>query len=316
MREWKRAKLSGSGDDEAVLRSERVFNFSLDGTTGRVEAESDPHVSYDAVVAISERDRQLRLRFTQEERRQREGAVPTQEQKTPSVNPYAASCAELLQFHKLSEQDNKRANGLRTMAQAIEHRPVNATAGLSGHRRFENVFARINRIAADMGMTLEPIQRNFVEKFMMTCAPLIYGPDWASSKYEFFRRYKVDDEEKGVCVMTPRQFGKTTTLAIFATALLLEVRKIQVAIISTGKDSAKRLLDLAKGALHKHGDGADRQITDSTEHLSLVSPQFHARYPHANLALKKSDPDKSTIHSFCSTINSKYTRTHTGVAIK
>ena len=56
-------------------------------------------------------------------------------------------------------------------------------------------------------------------------------------------REKWSDLQQQVCCLTPRRFGKTTAVAMFAAAVAMTMPTVEIAIFSTGRRASSKLLE-------------------------------------------------------------------------
>ncbi len=75
-------------------------------------------------------------------------------------------------------------------------------------------------------------------------ARILYRSDGAQADMSaIMEREGWADLQQQVCCLTPRRFGKTTAVAMFAAALGMTVPTIEIAIFSTGRRASSKLLE-------------------------------------------------------------------------
>jgi hypothetical protein len=148
-----------------------------------------------------------------------------------------------------------KVQGERARAEDEKGRPQNAlqaflqrnTAGGA-----KDGFARIQecRVALDtmdrMGWQRSFHQRMFHDNFIRACARIFFKTDGAGA---FARAHQSildlngwDNLSQEVLISTPRRFGKTISVSMFAAALVFSARSVEISIYSTCKRISQKLL--------------------------------------------------------------------------
>ena len=89
-------------------------------------------------------------------------------------------------------------------------------------------------------------QRRFHEAFLRAAIRSIYKEHYETFESRIKAEQGWDDIGRDVLVVTPRRFGKTFSVALFAAAYIVSVPGCEVGIFSTGARASKKLLDLIK----------------------------------------------------------------------
>lgn len=117
-------------------------------------------------------------------------------------------------------------------------------------------------------------QREFHDAFIRACLPHIYGLDYFDRhKRRILKRHGLKRMRSEVLCLTPRRFGKTTAVAMFAAAALLEIPDIVLAIFSTGSRASGGLMQQIVGLLSNHArdEFQARKLKQNNEQLFLSS---------------------------------------------
>ena len=80
------------------------------------------------------------------------------------------------------------------------------------------------------------------DQFVQACLPIIYQKEWANVSERVLAELGIDRLRQEVLVQTPRRFGKTTAIALFAAAMLLCCPEIKICIFSTGRRASGSLM--------------------------------------------------------------------------
>jgi tRNA(Met) C34 N-acetyltransferase TmcA len=110
--------------------------------------------------------------------------------------------------------------------------------------------------------------------------------------------------------MTPRRFGKSTAVACFVAALLLERPGIRIAVFSPGSRASSGLMEIILSMLEFAGV-LGRILKHNDEKLYLAANDFADGITRGSTAAKKlhSHPSTSKLLSFPSGVNSTYWNT-------
>jgi hypothetical protein len=125
--------------------------------------------------------------------------------------------------------------------------------------------------------TRSPDQVRFHEHFIKLCLPHIYGAeDFERNRVRLMNEFKIDWFKVGALTITPRRWGKTTSVAMFIAALLMVCEKVTIACFSSGKRASQSLKDKVAKYLVELG-GHDRVVIDRAECLGLSTPSMTGR---------------------------------------
>jgi hypothetical protein len=126
--------------------------------------------------------------------------------------------------------------------------PASATTSLSideqvaafaGTRRLAAIRKRLSTLLA----MRSDDQVRFHNEMLLICLPSIFKEDWNRNSAAIVRATQLafDFDIMGLIISTPRRFGKTTAVASFVAAMLLECAGVSIIVYATGKRAAEQL---------------------------------------------------------------------------
>jgi hypothetical protein len=159
---------------------------------------------------------------------------------------------------------------------------------------------RIRDMLNGFGLTRSVDQKVFHTHFINACLPVIFGSDYQENHVRIMQENNITDIHSECLVMTPRRFGKTTSVAMYVCALLLCVPGIVIAIFSTGKRASTSLTDLVRSFLTFIPGATERIVTMNQERLFIAATALPSgNGPHSQMAKEMSvDPTTSKLYSF------------------
>jgi hypothetical protein len=122
------------------------------------------------------------------------------------------------------------------------------------------------------GYRRSPQQQRFHEAFIAGCVRRIYGSEFESAMKRIMTENNWSRVQQEVCIITPRRFGKTYSVAMYAAAWAYSQSRTEVSIFSTGRRASKKLLRLVKEMIGKLPGGTDMIEMDNMEELTLRGP--------------------------------------------
>jgi hypothetical protein len=182
-----------------------------------------------------------------------------------------------------------------------------------GEQTYDAVINMYHRIAAANGFQLEAMQEEFLEEFVAACAPLIYGEEeWITQQIKWKQKHNRTKIHRQVFCLTPRRFGKTTSVQLFVLALALVVPGIRIVILSQNGRTSRALLDLCSSSVRLledeegvKGGYAKRKVASQTaETISFLSDDDSKLKLTADERRRR--PNRSTIVACPSTANGTY----------
>jgi hypothetical protein len=287
------------------ISSEWKGDLSVDD--GLTVSFSDLKVESNASDAKSDdRERKRGHMSRQEVIAQEEMERSTDEKCMPDAEPhhplgqYATLVESLKAYHLRNEQEKADSCKFRERRQVVLDPRVGAMC--AGEIRYLAVHRMYRHLAKISKFVLEPTQKEFIEEFIASCAPLIYGDDWNTNSAQWRKTYKRAKVHYQVMCLTPRRFGKTTSVVLFVTALALVVPNIKIIILSQNERTSKLLLGECQKliTLFQQNDPAqqDRVGISNNKEITIV-PEEEAR--GSTKTSRKNNPNASSIKAFPST---------------
>lgn len=125
------------------------------------------------------------------------------------------------------------------------------------------------------GMPLErsEMQIKFHEAFMRACVRLFVRDDPHADIGEIAREQGWDNTKQQVLCLTPRRFGKTYAVAMFAAAVLVSVPRSEQAIFSTGRRASQKMLETIHMFMQHVKPAGLRVLKFNQELIELMGPE-------------------------------------------
>lgn len=125
------------------------------------------------------------------------------------------------------------------------HGAPGGTQGVTGHQRIQD--CRMALACMDrQGWERSFFQRKFHDAFMQATARVFWKPEgpgqFARDHQDILERNGWDHMAQEVLISTPRRFGKTISVSMFAAAMLFSSARVEVSIYSTCKRISQKLL--------------------------------------------------------------------------
>lgn len=115
------------------------------------------------------------------------------------------------------------------------------------------------------------LQVTFHEHMINACLSKIYEREWESQYPQIMKKHNIKKMKREIVISCPRRFGKTYSVALFAAAYFLVVPTATIAIFSTGKRTAGKLMALIKVFLSNYPGFENIKVnTNSQEELSMT----------------------------------------------
>lgn len=128
-----------------------------------------------------------------------------------------------------------------------------------------------------------PDQFRFHEDFIRLCLPQIYGADFEANRARLMAAFGLDCFKVGALVLTPRRWGKTTSVCMFIAAMLIICDGIKFASFGPGIRATSMLLLMVVRLLYQANAGA-RIVAGGSTYVAVAVPAL----VDANGALKAS----------------------------
>lgn len=183
------------------------------------------------------------------------------------------------------ENDEQKTVGVASFwrlqkEQALSHRGSLAMSSNQiplGELRFKSVcewaFVKIPAMNVDQlgkPVELDLVQKMFINAFLSSCAPLIYGIDWMRCQRKYYEEHHLTEVNYHSIVVSPRRFGKTWSVAIFVLALLWCVPGITIAVFSTNQRTSEAICGYVRKFLFALPDGEARLGRKSKKEIAIL----------------------------------------------
>jgi hypothetical protein len=153
-------------------------------------------------------------------------------------------------------------------------------------------------------------QREFHDSMTQACLPHIYGESWEANRTRVLDMMGITRIQHEVLIMTPRRWGKTISVAMFVTCLMLCRPGIKIAIFSTGKRASGSLMDEIMKMVDRLGMRG-RICKKNEEQLFLSAKNTNCGENSFGAKALQHAKDTSRLSSFPSSVNGKhYCHTH------
>ena len=139
----------------------------------------------------------------------------------------------------------------------------------------DTILVNVNETLDQLGYIRTEQQKNFHRHFICASLQHIYDEShFARYRTLILEKIGFKDTHTEVLIVTPRRFGKTTSVSMFCAAMLLSVQDIWISVFSTGKRASSSLADLTHRMIcgFQNGKGAKRVVKKNQEELFLCSP--------------------------------------------
>ena len=121
------------------------------------------------------------------------------------------------------------------------------------------------------GWERSKMQKMFHRNFLQATCLHLYRNDHDLDMHKIMKLNNFDNLKQQVMCLTPRRFGKTTSVAMFVAAYALTVPFSEQCIFSTGRRASQKLLELIRDMI-RSGEHADMFIKCSQETMLIQGP--------------------------------------------
>lgn len=140
---------------------------------------------------------------------------------------------------------------------------------LTGDEKMAALTHYLNIMVLSMGLIRHEYQIMFHDNFIKSCLPKIYENEWSESYDSILAKYGCSKLNQEVCVICPRRFGKTISVAVFCAAFVYCIPQCTVAIFSTGKRTSGKLMALCVKFLSVLPSFKERCVACNAENVVL-----------------------------------------------
>ena len=128
-----------------------------------------------------------------------------------------------------------------------------------------------------LGLKRHIHQIRFHEHMIKASLSKIYETEWETQYESIMKRFDIEKMKRELLFSCPRRFGKTFSVAVYSAAYMLSVPNCQVAVFSTGKRTAKKLMMLILSFLSRFPGFEDHIDIKNQEDLVLNFGPFDKR---------------------------------------
>jgi len=217
-------------------------------------------------------------------------------------SPFTEGFMDLMDHYKVLEEDKKAMFECIPISKALCEVPEHIIS--EGERRYTAVEEMCQRISSANGFKLEATQIEFIVNFAQACAPKIFGKDWIDGRGDWYKKHNLQQVDLQVMCLTPRRFGKTTSVVVFVLALLLCVPGLRVIILSQGMRSSGLLLELMKRFLHAFDGGTNRIAYENKGTLAILPREAAGK--NLTINQKRNYPGISSVVALPSTADGTF----------
>ena len=131
-----------------------------------------------------------------------------------------------------------------------------------GVQRIRSIRNTLN----SMGLQRSQVQQQFHEAFIQCCAQHLFCDDQVDMG-QIMSAYNWKHIKQSCLTLTPRRFGKTTSVAMYVGAYALCVPNSETCVFSTGKRASTKMLELIASLVVAAPGGAERIVKQNAEQL-------------------------------------------------
>ena len=179
------------------------------------------------------------------------GSAPKRARMSRSVVHYKDILVNAFEYYQQEAMGSMDALVPRTHMDALQTRAKRKTECV-GDRRVDNIRKMLDKYP---GFTRSAMQKQFHESFLQSTALHLYRDDADVDFDQIMRMNDWPNLKQQVLCLTPRRFGKTTAVSMYACAFALCVPKSTQCIFSTGKRASDSLLEKVHEFAKSVGEG-------------------------------------------------------------
>lgn len=144
-------------------------------------------------------------------------------------------------------------------------------AQFKGVQRLRRLRERLSTIL----QTRSDDQKRFHEEMLLMSLPTIFKEDWSKNSAAILHELALefDFDIMGIIISTPRRFGKTTAVAAFVGAMMLECTDVSVVVFAVGQRAAHMLAEKVWLLIQKH---VPRTTTDGKKVVETCNKEIIA----------------------------------------
>jgi hypothetical protein len=173
-------------------------------------------------------------------------------------------------------QDEKREFVKRVRGVPVQHSAAVRASGIpppsGGDMAVRRFFANFDHFGTkERKFEMPKKHREWYMMMFRACIPHFYPNTWESDHRAIMERHEITEVNPWVGFKTPRQFGKTTTVAAFVAAMTDAIPAIEVIVISTTHETARRMKEQIATFFRQIPGNADRVKFENSKVLKFTS---------------------------------------------
>ncbi len=145
------------------------------------------------------------------------------------------------------------------------------SSSYAGDLRLKSLVKALNQLDS-LGYKRSKGQRQFHKAFIGACLKKIYGDEIYRDLGRILKEYDLDELKSDVILCTPRRFGKTMAVALFAAAYIFTQPSAEISIFSTGRRASRKILALIWQMIVKLAGSAGIVVAYNQECLEVRGP--------------------------------------------
>lgn len=143
-------------------------------------------------------------------------------------------------------------------------------ARCTGDEKLEQIFYLLDTILHARGWTREDSQAKLHKSYVIASLPQIYGKEWEVHSQRVLKKFGVTDLKSMVLALFPRRFGKTISISIFVSVMLVVMSGITISTFSTGRRASGNLMDECLKLISEHPHLLERVLIQNQEKLRIA----------------------------------------------
>ena len=151
--------------------------------------------------------------------------------------------------------------------------------GLTRRRRLsrgDQNLREILRLLDGQGVVRHDDQITFHNMQIRALLPKIYGAEWRTESQRVMNEFGMAKREPWLLIFARRRLGKTYSVAMLVTALLLVLEKFEVTVISTGGRISKKIRETCRMLMNN--------VAGANERVFITGEYMYVRARSAELA--------------------------------
>ncbi len=224
-----------------------------------------------------------------------------------TVNLEWAKTAHKIQriYHTRADQE-KRLKTLR-LREEIVFDPLRAKRQCPGDIRLRHCTEMLDQFTMNgTRLNRSAVQRIFHKWFIQATLPKLYREDWDESSQRILAQHNLDRIHAEILCITPRRYGKTTSIAMYVATMLLCVPGIKIVVFSASGRASTLLQRQVAKFINSIPGGTDRILVQNKENLFIGTPAMvHLKSQFFGQSRRLQDQDGvSELYTLPASVNS------------